>query len=69
MKKTNKTTTERTRVITATITIIEKVKKGDNSSDPANRKETMKAVADSIKKQLKADDVQVKSVKDFLLEK
>lgn len=50
---------ERTRVITAKITIIEK-----------NAKEKMidkKAIADALKKKLKADDVQVNSIKDFIL--
>lgn len=65
----NKNTTERTRVITATITIIETVEKGNKSSEAVNKKETMKQVADAIKSKLNADDVQVSSVKDFLLEK
>lgn len=65
----NKNTTERTRVITATITIIETVEKGDKSLEAANKKETMKQVADAIKAKLDADDVHVSSVKDFLLDK
>lgn len=50
---------KRTRVITAKITIIEK-----------NAKEKMidkKSIADTLKKKLKADDVQVNSIKDFIL--
>lgn len=50
---------ERTRVITATITIIEK--NADEETVDKN------AIADALKKQLKADDVQVTSLKDFLL--
>ena len=50
---------ERTRVITATITIIEK-----NAKEEVVDKKT---IANALKKQLKADDVQVTSLKDFLL--
>ena len=50
---------ERTRVITAKITIIEKIKK-EEAIDK-------KAIADALKKKLKADDVQVNSIKDFIL--
>ena len=52
---------ERTRIITATITIIEKNPK--DTGKPDN-----KVIADALKKQLKADDVLVSSVKDFMLE-
>lgn len=50
---------ERTRIITAKITIIEKNKK-EEAIDK-------KAIADALKKKLKADDVQVNSIKDFIL--
>ena len=50
---------ERTRVITAKITIIEKIKKEETIDK--------KAIADALKKKLKADDVQVNSIKDFIL--
>ena len=50
---------ERTRVITATITIIEKNAKEETADK--------KAIADALKKQLNADDVQITSLKDFLL--
>lgn len=50
---------ERTRVITAKITIIEKIKK-EEAIDK-------KAIADALKKKLKADNVQVNSIKDFIL--
>lgn len=50
---------ERTRIITAKITIIEKIKK-EEAIDK-------KAIADALKKKLKADDVQVNSIKDFIL--
>lgn len=50
---------ERTRIITAKITIIEKIKKEETIDK--------KAIADALKKKLKADDVQVNSIKDFIL--
>lgn len=50
---------EKTRIITAKITIIEKIKKEETINK--------KAIADAIKKKLKADDVQVNSIKDFIL--
>lgn len=50
---------ERTRVITEKITIVEK-----NTKEEVIDK---KAIADTLKKKLKADDVQVNNVKDFLL--
>ena len=50
---------ERTRIITAKITIIEKIKK-EEAIDK-------KVIADALKKKLKADDVQVNSIKDFVL--
>lgn len=50
---------ERTRVITAKITIVEK-----NAKEETIDK---KAIADALKKKLKADDVQVNSIKDFIL--
>ena len=51
---------ERTRIITATITIIETNPK--DTGKPDN-----KAIAEALKKQLKADDVRVSGVKDFIL--
>ena len=51
---------ERTRIITATITIIETNPK--DTGKPDN-----KVIAEALKKQLKADDVLVSGVKDFIL--
>ena len=58
---------ERTRVITAQITIIEKIKDKDDLLSTRNQDESIKKVAATIKKHLNADDVQIKSVKDFVL--
>ena len=61
-KQTKKNTIERTRVITAQITVIDNL----SSEEEAVSKDIL---ADEIKKKLNADDVVVTKVKDFILEK
>lgn len=65
-KKENVPVTERTRIITAKITIIDTVKPGEAA---LTRDEKKKQMAAQIKKALKADDVNVSNVQDFLLSK
>lgn len=67
-KTENKPVTERTRVITAKITIIETVKSNDKTTK-MTKKEKMQHMSEKLKKALKADDVSVSNVQDFLLEK
>ena len=57
---------ERTRIITAKITIIEK--NYDKKKEPADKKELAKHLGEKLKKTLKADDVSVTKVQDFILE-
>lgn len=57
---------ERTRIITAKITIIEK--NYEKKKEPATKKELMKHLEEKLKKSLKADDVSVSKVQDFILE-
>lgn len=59
---------ERTRVISAKITIIEQVSP-EEATRKVTKKEKMELMSAIIKKALKADDVQVINVQDFLLEK
>ena len=66
--KTKKTSIERTRVITAKITIIESIT-ADEANSKITKKEKMQAMEEQIKKALKADDVKVSNVQDFLLDK
>lgn len=68
IKRCKKEVTERTRVITAKITIIEEVRNGDETAK-MTKKEKMAAMEEKIKKALKADDVTVSNVQDFLLTK
>jgi hypothetical protein len=58
--------TERTRIVTAKITIIEKI---DDKPAELTKKEEMKLLAKKLKLKLKADDVQVTEMKDFLIDK
>lgn len=67
MAKKNETNgTERTRIITAKITIIEKVCKNDKTGS-MTRQEKKQFMSEKLKKALKADDVQVSNVQDFLM--
>lgn len=63
-----KTLTERTRVVTVDITIIEKLEPGDKSLR-MGKEETKKLVAEEIKAKLDADDVQIVRLKDFVMTK
>lgn len=63
-----KTLTERTRVVTVDITIIEKLEPGDESLR-MGKDETKKLVAEEIKAKLDADDVQIVRLKDFVMTK
>ena len=65
MKKKEKVpTTERTRVITAKITIVDTVKSDEKILTKNEKKDQMAAL---IKKALNADDVSVSNVQDFTL--
>ena len=67
-KKNVKNGTERTRIVTAKITIIERDDLNDISASMT--KECKKAyMAKRIKEALNADDVQVSNVQDFLMAK
>ena len=59
---------ERTRVITTKITIIEQLPP-ELANEKVTKKEKMEIMSATIKKALKADDVQVSNVQDFLLDK
>lgn len=67
-KKKAEKTIERTRVITAKITIIEQITP-EAANEKVTKKEKMEILSSTLKKALKADDVQVSNVQDFLLDK
>lgn len=59
------TACERTRVITAKITIIEK--DFGKKKEPATKKELIAHLEGKLKKTLKADNVSISKVQDFIL--
>lgn len=65
-KKLKKNEVERTRVITAKITIVERMNKDDGSL-LLDKNEIKKLVGNDICEKLNADDVTVTDVKDFIL--
>ena len=67
-KKKAEPTIERTRVITAKITIIEQITP-EAANEKVTKKDKMEILSNTLKKALKADDVKVSNVQDFLLEK
>lgn len=56
---------ERTRIITAKITIIDKDYK--KKKEPATKKELIAHLEGKLKKTLKADNVSISKVQDFIL--
>lgn len=66
-KKSTKKSSERTRIITAKITLIEKI--SDNEKDSKmSKKEKMAEMEKQLKKSLNADNVKVSNVQDFILD-